>query len=79
MYSLLRATQSAPALTAGAEGGMLARDCPAAVRKLRANGVDLEEYDTPGIKTEDGVATTGDTRTAGPKNPDGNILEIAGG
>ena len=53
-------------------------DVVAAVRELRANGVVFEEYDTPGIKTEDGVATTGDTRTAGPKDPDGNILEIAG-
>jgi hypothetical protein len=32
----------------------------------------------PGIKTVDGVATIVDTRTAWLKNPDGNILEIAG-
>ena len=53
-------------------------DVVAAVRGLRANGVVFEEYDMPGIKTEDGVATTGDTRTAWLKDPDGNILEIAG-
>ena len=33
----------------------------------------------PGIKTQDRVATMGDTRTAWLKDPDGNILEIAGG
>ena len=53
-------------------------DVVAAVRELRANGVVFEEYDMPGIKTEDGVATMGDTRSAWLKDPDGNILEIAG-
>jgi hypothetical protein len=33
----------------------------------------------PGMKTEDGVATMGDTRAAWLKDPDGNILEIVGG
>jgi hypothetical protein len=32
----------------------------------------------PGMKTEDGVATMGDTRAAWLKDPDGNILEIVG-
>jgi catechol 2,3-dioxygenase-like lactoylglutathione lyase family enzyme len=54
-------------------------DVRATVRDLRASGVTFEEYDMPGIKTEDGVATMGDTRTAWLKDPDGNILEIAGG
>jgi catechol 2,3-dioxygenase-like lactoylglutathione lyase family enzyme len=53
-------------------------DVRAQVEELRGNGVVFEEYDTPGMKTEDGVATIGDTRAAWLKDPDGNILEIVG-
>jgi catechol 2,3-dioxygenase-like lactoylglutathione lyase family enzyme len=53
-------------------------DVRAAVDELRGNGVVFEEYDTPGMKTDDGVATFGDTRAAWLKDPDGNILEIVG-
>jgi catechol 2,3-dioxygenase-like lactoylglutathione lyase family enzyme len=53
-------------------------DVRAAVDELRGNGIVFEEYDTPGMKTEDGVATIGDTRAAWLKDPDGNILEIVG-
>ncbi|HEY7562864.1 MAG TPA: VOC family protein [Gaiellaceae bacterium] len=53
-------------------------DVRAAVDELRGNGVVFEEYDSPGMKTEDGVATFGDTRAAWLKDPDGNILEIVG-
>lgn len=53
-------------------------DVRAVVDALRANGVVFEEYDMPGMKTEGGVATMGDTRAAWLKDPDGNILEITG-
>jgi catechol 2,3-dioxygenase-like lactoylglutathione lyase family enzyme len=53
-------------------------DVRATVDALKANGVIFEEYDLPGMKTENGVATVGDTRVAWLKDPDGNILEIAG-
>jgi catechol 2,3-dioxygenase-like lactoylglutathione lyase family enzyme len=53
-------------------------DVRAVVDALKANGVVFEEYDLPGMKTEDGVATVGDTRVAWLKDPDGNILEISG-
>ena len=53
-------------------------DVRATVAELKANGVVFEEYDLPGMKTEDGVATVGDTRVAWLKDPDGNILEIVG-
>jgi catechol 2,3-dioxygenase-like lactoylglutathione lyase family enzyme len=49
------------------------------VSQLKANGVVFEEYDMPGMKTEDGVTTMGDTRATWLKDPDGNILEIVGG
>ena len=53
-------------------------DVHAVVDALRGNGVVFEEYDLPGMKTADGVATIGDTRAAWLKDPDGNILEITG-
>jgi predicted enzyme related to lactoylglutathione lyase len=53
-------------------------DVRAVVDTLRANGVVFEEYDMPGMKTEEGVATIGETRAAWLKDPDGNILEISG-
>ena len=53
-------------------------DVRAVVDGLREKGVVFEEYDLPGMKTEDGVATVGETRAAWLKDPDGNILEIAG-
>jgi catechol 2,3-dioxygenase-like lactoylglutathione lyase family enzyme len=53
-------------------------DVRAVVDALKANDVVFEEYDMPGLKTEGGVATMGDTRAAWLKDPDGNILEITG-
>jgi catechol 2,3-dioxygenase-like lactoylglutathione lyase family enzyme len=52
-------------------------DIDAAVRGLRDAGVTMEEYDMPGLKTQDGIATLGRSRGAWFKDPDGNILAIA--
>ena len=49
-------------------------DVRAEVQELRSRGVSFEEYDFPEIKTEDGVATTGDFQAAWFRDPDGNIL-----
>ena len=54
-------------------------DVRAVVDELRGRGVTFEDYDMPGLKTVDGIAHIGDTYTAWFKDPDGNILEIAGG
>jgi catechol 2,3-dioxygenase-like lactoylglutathione lyase family enzyme len=54
-------------------------DVRSVVDELKAKGVTFEEYDMPGMKTEDGVAAMGETRAAWLKDPDGNILEIVGG
>jgi catechol 2,3-dioxygenase-like lactoylglutathione lyase family enzyme len=47
---------------------------------LKQQGVEFEDYDQPGLKTEDGVATMteGDKtlKAAWFKDPDGNILNI---
>ncbi len=47
-----------------------------AVKQLRANGIVFEEYDFPGLKTVDGIATTNGVQAAWFKDPDGNILAI---
>jgi catechol 2,3-dioxygenase-like lactoylglutathione lyase family enzyme len=54
-------------------------DVRSTVTELQQNGVVFEEYDMPGMKTENGVVSMGDTRAAWLKDPDGNILEIVGG
>jgi catechol 2,3-dioxygenase-like lactoylglutathione lyase family enzyme len=49
-------------------------DVRATVDDLRGRGVRFEDYDFPGLKTEDGVATAGDFQAAWFRDPDGNIL-----
>jgi catechol 2,3-dioxygenase-like lactoylglutathione lyase family enzyme len=46
------------------------------VADLKARGVIFEEYDVPGMKTVNGVATAGGARTAWFKDTEGNILAI---
>jgi catechol 2,3-dioxygenase-like lactoylglutathione lyase family enzyme len=54
-------------------------DVPAVVETLRRRGVQFEEYDTPQIKTEGGIATFGPVRVAWFRDIDGNILGISSG
>lgn len=51
-------------------------DVRAAVNQLRNRGVRFEDYDLPELKTDDGIATTGDFQEAWFRDPDGNILRI---
>jgi catechol 2,3-dioxygenase-like lactoylglutathione lyase family enzyme len=51
-------------------------DIGTTVKELRDGGVVLEEYDFPGLTTEDGVATLPGARAAWFKDPDGNILNV---
>jgi predicted enzyme related to lactoylglutathione lyase len=46
------------------------------VADLKARGVTFEEYDTPGMKTVNGVATAGGSKVAWFKDTEGNILAI---
>ena len=55
----------------------LCEDVEGTVRELRARGVTFEEYDFPGLKTVNGIATTGDLKTAWLKDSEGNILAIS--
>jgi catechol 2,3-dioxygenase-like lactoylglutathione lyase family enzyme len=47
------------------------------VQALRDRGVVFEQYDLPGLKTnEQGIATVGTTKGAWFKDPEGNILSL---
>ncbi len=46
------------------------------VEALRKNGVVFEEYDMPGLKTVNGIATMGDLKAAWFKDSEGNIICI---
>ena len=46
------------------------------VATLRGRGVTFEEYDAPGMKTVNGIATGGGAKTAWFKDSEGNILAI---
>jgi catechol 2,3-dioxygenase-like lactoylglutathione lyase family enzyme len=52
-------------------------DLDATVGELRRRGVAFEEYDMPGLKTEDGIAEMEGERGAWFKDPDGNIIAVA--
>lgn len=52
-------------------------DVVAEVAELRARGVVFEEYDMPGLKTEDGIATGGGAKTAWFKDTEGNIMAVS--
>ena len=52
-------------------------DLEAEVADLRKRGVVFEEYDTPGYRTVNGIATGDGVKSAWFKDPDGNILAIA--
>jgi catechol 2,3-dioxygenase-like lactoylglutathione lyase family enzyme len=51
-------------------------DIEAAVSELRGAGVTFEEYDFPGLKTENAIADVEGDRGAWFKDPDGNILAL---
>ena len=46
------------------------------VAELKARGVRFEECEMPGMKTEDGIPTTGGAKTAWFKDTEGNILAV---
>ena len=52
------------------------KDVEAEVRELKSRGVVFEEYDMPGIKTVDGIASMGDAKGAWFKDSEGNIFAL---
>jgi catechol 2,3-dioxygenase-like lactoylglutathione lyase family enzyme len=51
-------------------------DLPAEVAELRSRGVKVEDYDMPGLKTEDGIADLGFALAAWIVDPGGNALAL---
>jgi hypothetical protein len=51
-------------------------DLRAEVAELRSRGVKVEEYDMPGLKTEDGIADLGFALAAWIVDPGGNALSV---
>jgi catechol 2,3-dioxygenase-like lactoylglutathione lyase family enzyme len=54
-------------------------DIEAEVAELRGRGIVFEEYDFPGLKTENGIATNENVRGAWFKDSEGNILAVSQG
>ena len=52
------------------------RDIEREVGELKARGVRFEEYDTPGMKTHDGIAIAGGAKSAWFKDTEGNIMAL---
>lgn len=58
-------------------GAFMVDDVEAEVARLRAKGVTFEQYDMPGLKTdENGIVDLGGEKAAWFKDPEGNILAI---
>jgi predicted enzyme related to lactoylglutathione lyase len=56
---------------------LMVDDLSAAVRELRSRGLKFEEYDSPGLKTTDGIADVGYARAAWFKDSEGNLIGIS--
>jgi catechol 2,3-dioxygenase-like lactoylglutathione lyase family enzyme len=56
---------------------LMVEDIEAAVEELRSRGVQFEEYDTPGLKTTDGIADVGYAKAAWFKDSEGNLIGIS--
>jgi len=52
-------------------------DVEAEVTELKARGVVFEEYDMPGIKMQNSIATGGGAKTAWFKDTEGNIMAVS--
>src|SRR3954452_17099221 len=51
-------------------------DLAAELAELRSRGVEIQEYDTPELKTDNGIVDTGDSLHAWIVDPGGNALGI---
>jgi predicted enzyme related to lactoylglutathione lyase len=56
--------------------GFMVQDVEAEVKALRSKGVTFEEYDVPGLKTVNGIATVPGHKSAWFKDTEGNILAV---
>lgn len=58
------------------QAGWRVDDLDAELAELRSRGVEIQEYDMPGLKTVDGVADLGFARMSWIVDPHGNALAI---
>jgi catechol-2,3-dioxygenase len=58
------------------QAGWRVTDLEAELAELRSRGVEIQEYDMPGLKTVDGVADVGFALVAWIVDPHGNALAI---
>jgi predicted enzyme related to lactoylglutathione lyase len=58
------------------QAGFQVQDIRAEVADLKSRGVVFEEYDTPGLKTVDGVAETGGDKAAWFHDSEGNMIGL---
>jgi catechol 2,3-dioxygenase-like lactoylglutathione lyase family enzyme len=57
--------------------GWMVEDVPGTVEELRKKGIVFEQFDMPGMKTDErGIVEMDGTETAFFKDPEGNILSI---
>jgi predicted enzyme related to lactoylglutathione lyase len=56
--------------------GFEVKDLEAEMADLRSRGVTFEEYDFPGMKTENGVLTMPEGKGAWFKDTEGNLLSL---
>jgi len=56
--------------------GFIVDDVEALVKELKAKGVAFENYDQPGLKTVDHIASFGPVKSAWFKDSEGNILAL---
>ncbi len=54
----------------------MVEDIRGTVGELRGRGIEFEEYDFPGLKTEDGIADLGFELAAWFRDSEGNILSL---
>jgi catechol 2,3-dioxygenase-like lactoylglutathione lyase family enzyme len=59
--------------------GFEVADLEKEMASLRRKGVDFQDYDLPGLKTVNGIATQGDHRVAWIKDPGGNVIALHSG
>lgn len=57
--------------------GFQVNDLASEMAALKEKGITFEEYDLPGLKTVNGIATIGGQKAAWFKDQDGNILSLS--
>ena len=82
LYELSGGTGFAVFLSSGKSSGthtqmaLEVQDIDAAVKDLRTRGLKFEEYDSPGLKTKDGIAEIAGTKVAWFKDSEGNLIAL---